>query len=1400
MKPPKNFSKRIHVESDTPTSSISPLPTKQEKTVSSRIFKWNENIKQHQKMPAKDSPETSSSVSKLPTRGQRSSNKLKPRQRSQSGNSEDSNHNTSTETDVKAPESITANERDSEDTFKFKSEGEECIIKHTDETKVKEKEIGTSTATEDISNIQRLQNSDAVITKSVPDTGAEVQSSCEIDKAIPSQVTDGGQAENLSAIQNKNTTREPKSPSLKTLKLTGNVKLGLIQDKNAAPRTRDTKQAPEDETDMPSKPAEGDSVQREIRGRIPANKINAFTSKQEINSSSIPTKLISKDDSDQSKPANTEQQKDLSREDQFTNERDTSLTLNRALAKDVEVEEKSKEEGGRKPAERLGIQTEAVTVCELSKNVENQLHKEALLLAGGSEGKGSKPNETLSDTAVESTESQNGCKEVLKGITTERAITNSEKSAHLSSEDRGLSAESKEETQTGVTNALKEQTREEQAILHETTKQQPGSLDEDMSGNMSVKVSDELTKNPCQRQTERLINRLYLQDKLQQKFSPEDFLQIRPPVTRHHVTSEKHLAHTFVRRLMMLDCRARYMPVRPDSPEGTEPKPRLVPDITEKHYSDWEVFLNASVDTEQTCVHPMDVQMAVFHCSDSFLKQMMVTKLSQCQYALPLLVPDPVTVEMECPLWTFRQITKTWTVTQIKDGSPIITMNVPVCKAQTPLVSFFRLGSLSVSKSQLMNTLINDRHSTFFHRNCPGSTRSRHLMDGVAEIAWYCPAGKPTDAFRDCIAFCNLHGDALLTEKQRDILIEKSSINVFLVASLQKDEESRSLIAALFKSHKPLICVSVDDSCDAVRTKKGKYKMGLKGRNQSDVSEELKKIIREVLSSLEVSSVKPSFQLETLAELSGVRVDESDPACQRGRSAALEIMQLITKDNLDISKIKEEFLPYQNHLWHQWIKIHKELNHLRGNSEKKKSEKQQKLMDTRQKQRAASCSKLMELFINNLSALPPTDREYFLKWTQIFMDALSTENVSSVLQSYDEKWLEVLALKNKHDKSGLLLMKQTEHQDLSQKLQSASFGLEHMFREMGHIYEAHRTTDRESRDADWCRYPELAAQLMMSGHPVELMDGDAGHLPFTWISSLLEEVIQKLGDQRVFVLSVLGLQSSGKSSLLSSMFGLQPAVGAGRSTKGAFMQLLKVSENMKTDFDYVLVVDTEGLQAPELDGNTTCYRDNELVTFVVGLGNLTLISIFGDDLLKIQGVLQIVVQALMRMKKVQLSPRCVFVQDVPDVAAAEKNVHAKRRLQEHLDQMTKLAAKEELCDAERFSDVIEFDVQEDVKYCGQLWEGSPPMAALNPAYSESLQEVKNTILSKASKSAGITLSQLRTKVQDLWNALLSENFVFSVKNTCICNYIKKNIKVPKIIFKKLYNYRIIYNKKYIFKL
>ncbi|KAK3532278.1 hypothetical protein QTP86_015648 [Hemibagrus guttatus] len=149
-----------------------------------------------------------------------------------------------------------------------------------------------------------------------------------------------------------------------------------------------------------------------------------------------------------------------------------------------------------------------------------------------------------------------------------------------------------------------------------------------------------------------------------------------------------------------------------------------------------------------------------------------------------------------------------------------------------------------------------------------------------------------------------------------------------------------------------------------------------------------------------------------------------------------------------------------------------------------------------------------------------------------------------------------------------------------------------------------------------------------------------------------------------------------------------------------------------------------------------------------------------------QDILQIVVQAFLRMKKVRLDPSCLFVhQNVGHITAGEKNMERRRRLEENLDKMAKLAAKEEDCEANCFSKVIDFDVQNDVYYFAQLWEGSPPMAPPNPSYSRNVQNLKNKIFNKASKSHIQQLSQFKFRICDLWNALLSENFVFSFKNT-----------------------------------
>ncbi len=843
-------------------------------------------------------------------------------------------------------------------------------------------------------------------------------------------------------------------------------------------------------------------------------------------------------------------------------------------------------------------------------------------------------------------------------------------------------------------------------------------------------------------QLKKLFSRLDLTKRHKNKMRTADILDItKPSFQCQEPQEETELVNSFLHKLINMDYRARYAVI----------KHRNTPATKKDIGGD-----SASYSPD---IHPMDVQMAVFHCADGFLKQLMVTKLSQCQYALPLLVPDPFTQQIEFPLWTFRQINKSWKMKN--SNNEIISQTQPVYKAETPMVAFFRFGSVSSSKSQLMNSLINEKHNTFFHSNCPGSSRTRLLMDGVVEIAWYCPSGKKTE---DCVAFCNLHGDAGDNEKQYKIMTSMASVNVLFLPDFGQKNHYKGLVRSLFKSPQPFICLLTDNDCDKTELGNGKCIIGLWNKNQYEASEQIRETVRESLNKQ-----KKTFKLEDVAKHTGIRVDEEDPECQTGKEAAVQVMGLLR--GKDPSTVKETILPCQGKLWHDWCELNKKLHHLQGeNPEEDKSSKLKNMRDLREKQVAHEPCEFLRTYIDTMKSQKNNEKNYFIRWMMNLLIDFTSEKLCELHKEYDVKWHKVAALKTMPDKLDQLQTEQTNLENISEKINRTGFGLEHILREFGQIYESWSSVKkvRQGLKFAFCSLPRLAAEMMILGFPMELMDGDAAHVPLTWVTAVLDELVKKLGDQKLFVLSILGIQSSGKSTMLNAMFGLQFAVSAGRCTRGAFMQLLKVSEEMKTElkFDYILVVDTEGLRAPELAGRSTTHRDNEMATFVVGLGNMTLINIFGENPSEMQDILQIVVQAFMRMKKVRLNPRCMFVhQNVSDLTAGEKNMEGRRRLQEKLDEMTKIAAREEVCDAEGFSDVIAFDVQNDVKYFAQLWEGSPPMAPPNPNYCENIQELKQSILTHASKSDGIMLTHLRNRIQDLWEALLSEQFVFSFKNS-----------------------------------
>uniref|UniRef100_A0A665TZF3 Crystallin beta-gamma domain containing 1a n=1 Tax=Echeneis naucrates TaxID=173247 RepID=A0A665TZF3_ECHNA len=311
--------------------------------------------------------------------------------------------------------------------------------------------------------------------------------------------------ENVSDIKSNTTTQEQhtleasleevKVEILEKTQIASKKKTDIIQEKdlNSAVLLPQTTPTHEYITDMSAKPAVGDSTHCDImtpsdeEGVTPDNASlgaltviakDQVTTKTKLNKQDAGPKDVNSANSTVSidtNVANTEQQKEKELfKDKTTNENNRLPSPN--SVKNVEVQEKSKEEVGRKPPEALDVQTETMTVCELPKNVENKLDKEPLLLAGEFERqKDSKPNERLNDAAVESTDSQSSRREELKGTAASedeagKEITKQEKPYSQLFEDKCLQPDSKEGPQTIVTDAMEQKrTKPERVVIHKPT-------------------------------------------------------------------------------------------------------------------------------------------------------------------------------------------------------------------------------------------------------------------------------------------------------------------------------------------------------------------------------------------------------------------------------------------------------------------------------------------------------------------------------------------------------------------------------------------------------------------------------------------------------------------------------------------------------------------------------------------------------------------------------------------------------------------------------------------------------------------------------------------------------------------------------------------------------------------
>ena len=803
--------------------------------------------------------------------------------------------------------------------------------------------------------------------------------------------------------------------------------------------------------------------------------------------------------------------------------------------------------------------------------------------------------------------------------------------------------------------------------------------------------------------------------------------------------------------------------------------------------------------SETKTIHPMDGLLALLHCSDNFLRQDLMSRLATCQLAIPLLLPDPFTHQLTFPLWAMRSIMKEWKST-LKSGKTM-SHEGQVVSHRAPLVSFLRFGEHDESKSYMLNTIISDsKHDNFFHYNCDGGSTERLLVSGLVEICWYLQ-GSSDNVFPVVINFANLHGDARNSKlsKQVKFLSEISFINFVFLSERDMDDRAIQVLKELASSPGGLVLLRIQAKpAGETKTWHQQYKLLKKSvpkeklnvikldKNEAEIKDEVRKSINEKITE-KWSACTKNCTLEECSDVARrceIMIDEDEKDCVEGKKLANDIKDIINKFiSTHRNDSVKQLLPLQGKdFWHQWaMKDKEQYRHAhRGYQAIEEYGEQQrnemKEIRGKQFQHVQNLSPIMNLFISSLLTNSRNVRNYFLQWLKLILDDLSREQLPLLHREYKEmrtkllnirlqKTIDVIAEKACKD----------EMDELNRKLIHASFGLEHLLREISQIYEAAvcESKTNQKLKTQIFHLPEMAAELLIDGYPLELMDGDAAHVPMKWVSAVLEKVQEKLCDPRLLILSILGLQSTGKSTLMNTIFGLRFSVSAGRCTRGAFMQLLPINPSLKQQCgcDYFLIVDTEGLRAPELDTLQTQKHDNELATFVIGVANLTVINIFGEIPGDLDDILQTAVHAFLRMKEVRLTPSCNFVhQNVAAVMAGEKGMMGRFKFKEKLDQMTQAAANEEKLGGQykRFSQVIEFNDEQDVFHFPSLWKGDPPMAPVNPGYSMKSQVMKSHFIDFAKKrSQNITtrLSDFTSSMQALWKGVLHENFVFSFKNT-----------------------------------
>jgi len=239
---------------------------------------------------------------------------------------------------------------------------------------------------------------------------------------------------------------------------------------------------------------------------------------------------------------------------------------------------------------------------------------------------------------------------------------------------------------------------------------------------------------------------------------------------------------------------------------------------------------------------------------------------------------------------------------------------------------------------------------------------------------------------------------------------------------------------------------------------------------------------------------------------------------------------------------------------------------------------------------------------------------------------------------------------------------QKEISELNEEIENNNITFDHFYSELFHFYDFYLSMDydKENHDDLFDKLKKAYIREVMEGYPIHIIRNNLNSIHHEFLEEIFGD--EYFRNKKYFVVSILGMQSSAKSTLLNYLFGTNFKVSSGRCTRGIYASIIQ-TENKKEN---IILLDTEGLSS--IEGHDKLF-DHQMALMCFGLSHLVLINHKGELSKNLQELLEISLYAMNYMSILNKSnPKIFFV--LRDQIEREGDKHnaalakAKMQLQE----------------------------------------------------------------------------------------------------------------------------------------